>query len=561
MRLSRRRFLTGSAVAALAVAAGKKLPLKNKHSALVSGNPLLIPSEISGGNLTIATATAQIFSGSNTNILSINGSYPAPTIRIKKSQTFSAHILNNLADDLVLHWHGQHVPAVMDGHPKYAIKSGQSADITFPVINRAGTYFYHSHTDMMTAEQVYRGLAGMFIVDDDEDGALPLPRGMFDVPLVLSDKRFDTNKQIVYSPTMTDLMNGYVGETILVNGTSDPFLSVASTLYRFRILNASNARIYQIALSDNSSFMIIGSDGGLLETPLSATSCFLSPAERVDVLIDFSKYQTGSSLTLKSLPFSVDVTPYTPLPQGAAFDILRFDINATGNSHSQIPAALSSIIKYSRADAVNTLQFVLGTDGMNHTINSLKFQMDRIDNTIPFNTLEVWTFDNTQTTNIHPMHVHGTQFQVASRSFGDLLSSDSGWKDTVMVRGGEAMDVLVKFADYEGIYLVHCHNLEHEDHGMMSNFLVSKTNSVDQDSSTLAELSVSPNPANDHANIRIPKADSSRTVTITDIHGKKIKQFSVAGDVLSVNVSVRSFPSGEYFIRVDGETVTMQVIH
>jgi FtsP/CotA-like multicopper oxidase with cupredoxin domain len=326
-------------------------------------------------------------------------------------------------------------------------------------------------------------------------------------------------------------------------------------------LNASNGRIYQIALSDNSNFTIIGSDGGLLEAPVTTKACFLAPAERIDILVDFSSYQTGTSVTLKSLAFSDEGTPYTPLPQGAEFNILRFDISGTDSSNAKIPAALSTITKYNRSDAVNTRQFVLGIDGMSHTINSQEFSMDRIDATVPFNTLEMWTFVNTFTTDAHPMHIHGTQFQVASRSFGDLLVSESGWKDTVYVRAGESVDVLVKFPEYEGIYLVHCHNLEHEDHGMMSNFLVTKQSAVKKNDDEVISLSVTPNPASDYAIIRIPKGETARTLMITDIHGKKIQEIRLNVDDLVVKLFVGNYASGYYFAQLGDASVKFQVIH
>jgi FtsP/CotA-like multicopper oxidase with cupredoxin domain len=326
-------------------------------------------------------------------------------------------------------------------------------------------------------------------------------------------------------------------------------------------LNASNARIYQVAMSDSSDFTVIGSDGGLLDIPVTTKTCFLAPAERIDVLVDFSKYQVGSTVTLKSLSFTDEGTPYTPLPQGAEFNIIQFNVTGTATSNAKIPTALSTIVKYNRSDAINTRQFVLGTDGMDHTINSLKFSMDRIDTTVPFNTLEVWTFNNTFTTDAHPMHVHGTQFQVASRSFGDLLVSDSGWKDTVYVRPGESVDVLVKFPDYEGIYLVHCHNLEHEDHGMMSNFLVTKQDAVKKNEVQPTSLSVSPDPASDHIAIRVPKDTAIQTLIITDIHGKTMSELRIKGDNHIVNAIVRDYPSGDYFVHLGNESVKFQVIH
>lgn len=560
--ITRRNFILTSAAALATVALDKTTLLASNTPVAASGNPLRIPSEIPGGTLAIGSSSTQLFDGNPTNILSINATYPAPTIRIKKGDNLSAHILNNMSDDVVLHWHGLHVPALMDGHPMNAIKSGASADINYTVINRAGTYFYHSHTDMMTAEQVYRGLAGMFIVDDDEDTALPLPRGEFDIPLMISDKRFDENNQLVYSLTIDDMLRGWLGDQILVNGTPDPFLDVAPTLYRFRIVNTSNARIYKIALSDDSEFTVIGGDGGLLEAPVKTKSCFLANAERLDILVDFSKYQQGASITLKSLSFSAnEPPPPAPVPaQGDTLDIIRFNVTKTGDSKSSIPITLSTIEKYLEADSKTTRTFGLTSTAIAHSINGKTFVMDRIDATVPFNTLETWKFFNASE-HIHPMHIHGVQFQVLDRGgFPPTAANDLGWKDTVMVSPFETVNVLIKFGTYDGMYLIHCHNLEHEDHGMMSNFMVDNTGSVGENSDVDSQLSIYPNPAVDNTTIKLLESDYNKELSLYDATGKNILNKVIPHGSETLQLDLNRLATGSYRLALNGRSATLTIV-
>lgn len=564
MKLTRRNFLLGTALATASVATARQSVFAKSglFAGLPSGNPLKIPPVINGGNLTIAAGKSEIFPGVQTDVYTINGSYPAPMIRIKKGEQFSAHITNNLTGDCVLHWHGLHLPAEMDGHPKYAIAPGQSTDITFPIINRAGTYFYHAHTDMRTAEQVYRGIAGMFIVDDDEDTALPLPRGIYDVPLMISDKHFDDTKQLSYLPGALDLRGGFLGETILVNGTVDAYHSVAPTLYRFRVVNNSNARTYKLALSNDASFTVIGTDGGLIEKPVSVKSCFLSPAERLDILVDFSTYQSGTEITLKSISFPYDgPQSSSSVIEGAELNILRFDVSTSGTSGAQIPTALSTIVAYKEADALRTRQFNLFHSGTMHMINGLSFSMNRIDYTIPFGELEIWEFLN-NTTEIHPMHIHGLQFQVLDRSSSSVLfTNDLGWKDTVMVAGLDTVRVLVKFDTYEGLFLLHCHNLEHEDHGMMLNILIAKQNGVVEEKLSETQFQISPNPAREMTTVFVAPVNSPRELLLTTITGIPILQQIIDAGASAATLRLDSVSSGKYIVSIDGLTALLNVIH
>jgi FtsP/CotA-like multicopper oxidase with cupredoxin domain len=386
----------------------------------------------------------------------------------------------------------------MDGHPRYVIAPGDSYIYEFEVRNRAGTYWYHPHPHGITGPQVYGGLAGLFLVSDDEEKAAGLPDGDFDIPLVIQDRLFDHRNQLVYlSGNRMEQMTGFLGDWILVNGQPDFSLPVASRAYRLRLLNGSNSRIYKLAWQDGFPLTIIGTDGGLLEKPLQRRYVMLGPGERLELWADFSKYPVGSELALVSLPFDAGAIggrrmgrgmmgAGTVLPNGAGFSILKVNVNRQEQQSDVLPQRLTTINRYRRQDAVNweyPRRFQLVMQHMAWTINGRTFRVQEVagDEKVRLNTLEVWEFINAGggmgmmggMNMPHPMHLHGMQFQVLERQ-GVRHSGyvDEGWKDTVLLMPGERIKILVRFADYPGLFLYHCHNLEHEDMGMMRNYLV-----------------------------------------------------------------------------------------
>jgi FtsP/CotA-like multicopper oxidase with cupredoxin domain len=271
---------------------------------------------------------------------------------------------------------------------------------------------------------------------------------------------------------MMDVMSGYLGDVMLVNGTPDAWLSVDRGLYRFRLLNGSNARIYKVALSDGRSFHLIGTDGGLLPAPMAVTSVMLAPGQRLEVLVDFSQYAPGASVVLKSLTFAGSGGMMGGPQQGAEMDLLRFYVDSTTTGNANVPAALQPLTPLTSAQAKRTRVFTLAMSGMVHTINGEAFNMQRTDFTVPFGDVEIWEYRNTGT-EPHPMHAHAAHCQVLSRSSAaSLTSEDAGWKDTVLVNAGETVRVLTRFDSHPGLFVHHCHNLEHEDAGMMQNFEV-----------------------------------------------------------------------------------------
>lgn len=472
--LSRRCFLSRSTLAASAIVtgAGFRLVIPARAQSARPGNPLRVPPDWTGDSLTVARANLAIWPGYSTAVSAINGGVPGPTIRVPRGQEFTARVQNNLGQPLVLHWHGVLAPERMDGHPRDQVAAGQNYQVRFSVRQRASTCWYHAHTDQLTAEQAYAGVAGFFIIEDPAGAAFGLPSGNHDVPLVFTDKRVSAARQLVYAPSMMDVMSGYLGDAMLVNGTPDPWLSVDRGLYRLRLLNGSNARIYKVALSDGRPFHLIGTDGGLLPAPVAVTSVMLAPGQRLEVLVDFSAYAAGASVVLKSLTFPGGGGMMGGPSQGTAMDLLRFYVDSTTTGNATLPTVLQPFTPITPARAKRTRVFTLAMSGMVHTINGQSFNMQRTDFSVPFGDVEIWEYTNTGT-EPHPMHAHAALCQILSRSTAALLPpEDTGWKDTVLVNPGETVRILTRFDTHPGLFVHHCHNLEHEDSGMMQNFVV-----------------------------------------------------------------------------------------
>jgi FtsP/CotA-like multicopper oxidase with cupredoxin domain len=456
------------------VAAGMQfLPLTRlRAQSARPGVPLRSPADWAGGSLAVARANLAIWPGYSTAVSAINGGVPGPTIRVRRGEEFAARVQNNLGEPLVLHWHGVLAPERMDGHPRDQVAAGQSYEVRFPVRQRASSCWYHAHTDQLTAEQAYAGVAGFFIIEDPAEAAFGLPSGSHDVPLVFTDKRVSASRQLVYAPSMMDVMSGYLGDVMLVNGTPDAWLSVDRGLYRLRLLNGSNARIYKVALSDGRPFHLIGTDGGLLASPVSVTSAMLAPGQRLEVLVDFSANAVGASVVLKSLTFPGGGGMMGGPQQGTEMDLLRFYVDSAATGNASVPTAMQPFTPLTAAQAKRTRIFTLAMSGMVHTINGQLFDMQRTDFSVPFGDVEIWEYRNTGT-EPHPMHAHATLCQVLSRSSAaSLPPEDAGWKDTVLVNPGETVRVLTRFDTHSGVFVHHCHNLEHEDSGMMQNFEV-----------------------------------------------------------------------------------------
>jgi len=487
-----------------------------------------------------------VVKGRADTVQAVPGSYLGPILQVRKGQQLQVKLQNGLDEATSIHWHGLIVPPEMDGHPHDAVAAGGEYTYTFDVKNRAGTYWFHPHPHGRTAYQAYMGLAGLVIVTDEEEAALALPTGAYDLPVVIQDRTFAADNQLVYLPdqahdmasmdhskpaaSQSDMAQtmGFLGDRILVNGLPDLVLPVATRIYRLRLLNGSSSRIYKLAWSNGLPLTVIATDGGLLEKPVLRPYITLAPGERVELWADFSQLAVGDEFQLQSLAFTgveagmfmdgmkMDMAESAALPNGAAFAVLTVRVDRAEAETLTLPTQLAPVERLAAADAVNAAQprpFAMGMAGGAWLLNGKTFVMDEVsdDEKVTLGSIEIWEFINELNSGdmahaghhmnhgstmsntamagetvdfmAHPMHIHGVQFQVLQRHIDPAYEAawrtlnegfvDEGWKDTVLVMPGERVQIIARFADYPGRYLVHCHNLEHENGGMMRNFAIS----------------------------------------------------------------------------------------
>jgi FtsP/CotA-like multicopper oxidase with cupredoxin domain len=514
--MRRRDVLRLLGLSALAGAAGRP-PALAASGAVAPIHPQTPPAGFTPDvevSLTAAPAEASILPGAPTRVWSITGrvlqgpantlenlpgSYLGPVIRLRRGQRVRVRFVNQLPEDSIVHWHGLDVPEAADGHPRRVIGRGREYVYDFEVTNRAGTYWYHPHPHMRTGAQVYHGLAGLLVVRDAEEDALALPSGEAELLCVLQDRRFDERNQLIFhSGGMMDMMNGFFGDRVLVNGRLQPTMEVDAGWHRVRLLNGSNARIYKLAWSRDVQAVVIGGDGGLLERPLRRETLTLAPGQRADVLVDLSDLAAGTDVHLDSQAFAeADAGPVgmmgmmgmrgggSSVPNGARLRVMTLRVRARKGASFRVPERLPSFeADWSpRADAP-VRHVPLSFQRMQWWLDGRVFAMDDVapEETVAAGSVHVWEFVNLPNAMgmqaAHPIHLHGRQFRVLSRTGGRPANPlragllDAGWTDTVLVLPGESVRVQVPFTRHRGVYLYHCHILEHEDMGMMRNFRV-----------------------------------------------------------------------------------------
>ncbi len=387
---------------------------------------LVIPPVVNANSasLTAQSATSQLINEKTSRVLGYHVGLLGPTLKANSGENANIQFQNQLSEETNIHWHGFVIPANMDGHPADIVGAGGSFNYNFSIQQRAGTYWYHPHPHGKTASQVFKGLAGFFIVSDAEETALNLPSGEFEIPLVFQDKRFYPDFSLNYSPKPSEVMTGYLGQYILVNGRYAPTHKVASRWYRLRMLNGSTARVYNISFSNGNNFYVIGSDGGLLTAPENVNSLLLAPGERADILVNFSSLSVGTEVYLQSNSFNGGI-------QGSqSFKMLKFIVDRQETDSFSLPGSLSVINTISESSATKTRNFEIKGEEMAaghggnmnmqgmHTINNKLFDINRIDETVQAGNTEIWVFDNSMGDEIHPMHIHGVQFQILDRTGG-----------------------------------------------------------------------------------------------------------------------------------------------
>jgi len=428
---------------------------------------LLIPEliEAEGQNASISLTMQQgqtsFFEGVPSATFGYNGNFLGPTLKVYQNQTISLKTSNNIGEPTTIHKHGLHVPGNVDGGPHQPIAPNEYKIDVMQIKQQASTNWYHPHLMGSNAEHVYKGLAGMIIVEDDHSKALGLPNdyGVDDIPLIVQDRLF-VEGEMTYS---AHHRTGYLGNTILVNGTVGAFKKVPKGWVRFRILNGSNARFYNFAFEDNRAFDIIATEGGFLDRPVSATTLEVWPGERFEIMVNFS-----NSSVVKLMATSNNEG------QRQSFEIIEFRPDETITSTGTLPSVLNNIIPYQLSDVIQTREFDLnmgGVQGGMMGINGVAMNMDVINERVIKNQLERWVI--TSFNGRHPFHLHGASFQIISLDGTAVPAHEQGWKDVVKVNN--RAEILVQFeleADEETPYMYHCHILEHEDMGMMGQFTV-----------------------------------------------------------------------------------------
>ncbi len=537
--------------------------------------PLFIPDTLSGTvfNLTAQVSTKVFYTGFNTPTYGYNGNFLGPTLIIKKGDSITLNVKNNLPAATTVHWHGFHVAPENDGGPHQIIVPTATWSPSFKMLNDASTFWYHPHGEGKTEIQISRGLAGMIIVRDSTEATYALPRryGIDDFPLIVQSRAFDILNQIA-TATHED-------SVIMVNGTMDPYLQVPKQVVRLRLLNASADRSYYFGLSDSSNFYLIGTDGGLLAQPYTTKRVRLSTGERAEILVDFSADSVGQQKYLMSYASELDhgiigadsvgtstiliAEGYYDNPlNGADFNILRFDvIAATPNPITSIPTAFAPIAAIPTASATVTrsLRFFPDTvlsgnqgyvDGP-FFINDEEFHMDSINQVVYLNDIEIWSIIN-HTMVAHPFHIHDILFTVVDINGIAPPPEHSGWKDVMLVKPNDTLRFITQFktfADHFVPYMYHCHLLHHEDEGMMGTFLV-----IDSTLNSITDFSISntvltfPNPATDNVEILSSK-HILNSVALYNTFGQKLDYQIINNYTAKLNV--RNYPAGIYLLYIN----------
>ena len=550
---------------------------------IFSQNAIIIPGTIETNtvNLSLQTGTFQFFSGQNTNTMGVNGPVLGPTLIMDQGDNMDINITNNLGEDTTIHWHGMHIAPSNDGGPHTVITAGQTWNPQFTVMDKAGTYWYHPHLHLRTDQHVSKGISGFVIVRDTDEAALNLPRtyGVDDIPLAVQTKSFDDSFQI--------LSNVNDDDVLMVNATIDAQLDVPAQVVRLRLLNGSSQRKFNFGLTGNMTFYLIGTDGGLLDAPLALTRLPLSPGARAEILIDFTGFTIGQTINLMSyasefasgiygatypgLNQSMVLDGYNPnFMNGTDFNVLQMDVIAqTASPVTTIPASLipATPIAENTSNLTRPFTFEPVTGGINQlngyfSINNATFDMNVINETVPLNNTEIWTFQNNSAIT-HPFHVHDVQFYILDINGNPPPAYLQGRKDTFSVPAGGSARFITKFEDFFDDtvpYMYHCHMLKHEDalQGMMGQFLVLDATAGINDFELNNAILLFPNPSiDDYLTIQL-KQNTQHILAYTIVNqlGQVVSHRDIYSNELSNSYSfpISELSQGQYFVKVYTET-------
>lgn len=534
-------------------------------------NTLWIPDTLVGPtfNLNIKDTFAQIVNTGNQTITGgINNKIWGPTLIFNQGDSVHFNVLNQMNDSTTLHWHGMHLPAVMDGGPHQIIPPGATWKPYWKVTNNAATYWYHPHLHEMAMDQITKGVGGLIIVRDPIESALDLPRayGVDDIPLVITDRDFTASNQFSVVP---------YGDSLLVNGTLRPQYTVPAQVLRFRILDGAIERSYNIGFSDNRTFYVITSDGGLLNSPVPVTRYLLSPGERIEILVNCSG-QSGTNFDLKAYNSTIpnfiagsENFPNGPFANALGhidFKILHINVGnqttattpttaiptslTTNNFPSSASANITRIITMSDSTG---LPGILGPNAF--ILEHQLYDSSYINHAIPLNNTEIWQLTSTSIF-AHPFHIHDVEFYILSRNGVAPPTYEQGWKDVVLVKGGETVKFIAKFEDYADAlhpFMYHCHIALHEDEGMMGQFVVGDPSSgITEINSEKSEFFIYPNPAD--KKIYVKFADSETKAYYVKIYnsvGRTI--YMLPRPELINGIDISEFAPGIYYMELTDE--------
>ena len=422
--------------------------------------------------LTAQEGWTELLPGTTSSTWGFNGAYLGPTLRAARGEQVVVEVTNDLDEDTSVHWHGMHLPAGMDGGPHQPVAPGETWKPTWTIDQPAASLWYHPHPHGETEQHVYRGLAGMFIVDDPDSpvaDVLPHQYGVDDIPVIVQDKKIDDEGKL---RTDSNFLGGtgVLGDTLLVNGTYGPYLDVTTERVRLRLLNASTARVYDFGFSDDRTFDIVATDGGLLPHPVRGERITLSPAERAEIVVTM---RPGEHVVLRSDAPDVGGDPFGRFNGGDdTFDVLELRAASDLEPSPEVPQALAPAPDLDVADQGVDRRFELS----GRQINDKKMDMARIDEVVELGSTEVWEVHNRDGIQ-HNFHVHDVQFHVLAIDGAPPPAELAGWKDTIFVRPGMTITIAMRFTDYadpDTPYMYHCHLLMHEDRGMMGQFVVTE---------------------------------------------------------------------------------------
>lgn len=535
----------------------------------------------------LPTGNQTVTAGYNRN------SFLGPTLFLNNGDSIQMTVLNRLNTPTTVHWHGIHLPAVMDGGPYQVIPVGATWQPYWKVKDHAATYWYHSHLMDETDKQVTEGLAGLIIVKDDKEANLPLPRkyGVDDIPLIITDRTIDTtNNQFIVADS---------GNFEITNGVINAQDTLPSQVVRLRILNASVFRFYNFGFSNNLSFKIITTDGGLVNSPILCSRALLGPGERIEILVDLSGKKDSSfdlmafnSALAPTQPGGFDATVNTGPLMGIDFPCLHINVTganadsaATSLSYSLTTLADNKFPKRSSANLQRNIQFDHLIDSAGNfylTLNDTPFVLGNINYRIGLNDTEIWSLTNPGTLipssdpnypfvgipSSHAFHIHDIQFHVLDRFQYDTITkhydirmapmpTEQGWKDDITVDMGDSVTFITVFSDYSDSlwpYMYHCHMLAHEDAAMMGDFVVVKnstsTNAIKNHNLLDEEAAkIYPNPAPDRLFVELrDNTTSVYYITVYDAVGRT--KYMLPRPKLADGLNVGDLAPGNYFLKI-----------